>query len=148
MTEQIERLTGLKHFGRYMCKLLAVDALFLNEDRHLHNIAVLWDGEYAFRYCPFFDQGAALLSDTLMDYPMGEEALELMQKAEAKTFCRSFEEQLDIAEELYGQQIRFSFGEKEIRRLLEKESIYDTAAKKRVYTVILQQRRKYQYLFR
>ncbi len=148
LTKQIERLTGLKHFGRYMCKLLAVDALFLNEDRHLHNIAVLWDGEHAFRYCPIFDQGAALLSDTLMDYPMGEEALDLMQKAEAKTFCQSFEEQLDIAEELYGQQIRFSFGEKEIRGLLEKENIYDDAAKKRVYTVILQQRRKYQYLFR
>lgn len=147
LVEQTERATGLCGFGVYMCKILTIDALVLNEDRHTHNIAVLWDGEGRFDYCPIFDQGAAVLSDTAMDYPMGQDVLELMTKTESKTFCRSFEQQVDIAEELYGEQIHFHFGEKEIKELLEKDEVYPEAVKKRVYTVLMQQRRKYRYLF-
>ena len=40
--------------------------LFCNEDRRLNNIAVLHWGE-EFAYCPIFDFGADLLSNTL-DY--------------------------------------------------------------------------------
>lgn len=148
LVEQVERITGLSSFGRYMCKLLTVDAVFLNEDRHTHNIAVLWDGEMEYDYCPIFDQGAALLADTAMDYPMGRDVIELMQRVEAKSFCRSFEEQLDIAETLYGDGIYFSFGEKDVRELLEKEEVYPEPVKQRVFTVLLHQRRKYGYLFR
>ena len=60
--ENVERLTGLRDFGIYMNKLLTVDAFFLNEDRHTHNIAVLMNGEGKFAYCPIFDNGAGLLS--------------------------------------------------------------------------------------
>lgn len=148
LVEQSERMTGLKHFGSYMGKLLAIDAIFLNEDRHTHNIAVLWDGEEEFQYCPIFDQGAALLADTTLDYPMETDVMELLPKPEAKTFCSSFEEQLDIAEELYGEQIHFAFGEKEIRGILEKDKIYSEEVKRRVFEVLRQQRRKYQYLFK
>lgn len=38
---QVERITGLKDFGVYLNKLFTIDAFFLNEDRHTHNIAVL-----------------------------------------------------------------------------------------------------------
>lgn len=147
LVEQTKRLTGIKDFGKYMCKLLTVDAIFLNEDRHTHNIAVLWDGDREFAYCPIFDQGAALLADTIMDYPMNQTVLKLMEKTEAKTFCSSFEEQLDIAEELYGEQIHFHFGESEIKKILQTDRIYSGEEKDRVYTILLQQRRKYQYLF-
>jgi len=50
--------------------MLTLDAFFVNEDRHTHNIAVLMDAEGVYRYCPFFDHGAALLSDTTMDEEM------------------------------------------------------------------------------
>ena len=100
------------------------------------------------RASPIFDQGAALLADTAMDYPMGQDVIELMHRVEAKSFCRSFEEQLDIAETLYGDGMHFSFGEKEVRELLEKEDVYPEQVKQRVFTVLLQQRRKYGYLFR
>lgn len=148
LVDQTERITGLTDFGRYMCKLLTIDAIFLNEDRHTHNIAVLWDGGEEYDYCPIFDQGAALLADTTLDYPLGEDVIKLMHKAEAKSFCRSFEEQLDIAEELYGEPIHFSFGEKEIRELLQKDDVYQKQVKQRVFTILLQQRRKYEILFR
>lgn len=147
LVEQTQRMTGLQDFGKYMSRMLAVDALFLNEDRHTHNIAVLWNGEQEYDYCPLFDQGAALLADTTMDYPMGLDVIDLLAKAEARTFCCSFEEQLDIAERLYGDEIRFSFGEREIEELLRAEQVYPQEIKQRVSTILLQQRRKYQYLF-
>ena len=55
MTEQVERITGLKNFGVYLNKLFTIDAFFLNEDRHTHNIAVLMNEKGDFSYCPIFD---------------------------------------------------------------------------------------------
>ena len=45
LVDQVVRMTELKEFGVYLTKLLTIDALFLNEDRHTHNIAVLLDQE-------------------------------------------------------------------------------------------------------
>ena len=111
LVEQMEKLTGLRGCGVYMCKLLTIDALFLN-------------------------------------YPLGQDVIMQMTKAEAKTFCRSFDEQLDAAQDLYGDQMWFHFGERQIRGLLEADSVYSKEVKQRVYTILLQQRRKYQYMFR
>lgn len=147
MVDQVEQMTGLADFGKYMSKLLSIDALFLNEDRHTHNIAILWDGLDGYDYCPIFDQGAALMSDTVMDYPMGQDVIGLIPKVRSKTFCNSFDEQLEIAEQLYGDCIHFSFGEKQVRDLLRKDDIYPEKIKQRVYAILLQQRRKYQWMF-
>lgn len=147
LVEQTIRVTGLKEFGAYLCKLLTLDALFLNEDRHTHNIAVLLDGAGEYHYCPIFDNGAALLSDTTMDYPLHGELDELMEGVKAKTFCQDFDEQLDLAEQLYGNQIHFCYTEKEIDALLGKEPYYPEEMKRRVKEILMARRRKYQYLF-
>lgn len=147
LVDQIVRITKLEKFGEYMSKLLTLDAIFLNEDRHTHNIAVLMDREGEYHYCPFFDHGAALLSDTTLDYPLTAPIDQLIGSARAKTFCDDFDEQLDIAEKLYGQQIRFGFGEKEIDRMLEAEAYYPKEIQARVKTILLDQRRKYSYLW-
>ena len=124
LTEQIIRATGLKDFGIYMAKVLTVDTFFLNEDRHTHNLAVLLDEYGEYHYCPMFDHGGALLSDTTLDYPVTGDVYTLIESAKPKTFCGSFEEQLDIAEELYGQPIQFSFNSNDIDRLLREEQYY------------------------
>lgn len=80
-------MTGMKNFGAYLGRLLTIDALFLNEDRHTHNIAVLCDDLGEFHYCPIFDNGVALLSDLTMDYPMNREITELIPQVGAKTLC-------------------------------------------------------------
>lgn len=146
IVDQTIRLTGLKDFGQYMCKLLALDAFFLNEDRHMHNVAVLMDETGEFHYCPIFDNGACLLSDTSMDYPLGKEILTLMENTAAKTFCRNFDEQLEIAERLYGQQVKFRFTMKDVEELLKNEKYYSEEEKNRVYEIIAMQYRKYQYM--
>ena len=58
-------------FGQYLTLFFEADMLAGNEDRHLNNIAVLRQGE-GFDYCPLFDFGAGLLSNT-RDYPLGIE---------------------------------------------------------------------------
>ena len=141
-----ERITGLKDFGKYICKLFTIDAFFLNEDRHTHNISVLMNKD-EFRYCPIYDNGAALLSDMAMDYPEGCDIYEEIKNVRAKTICDSFDEQLDIAEKLYGRQLVFTFSAEDIRNVLKEIEIYDDAVKQRVELILLQQRRKYGNLF-
>ncbi len=147
LVNQVERVTGLRAFGVYMNKLLTIDALFLNEDRHTHNIAVLMNGEGDFAYCPIFDQGAGLLSDTTMDYPLGGDTVEYLREAKAKTFCDSFDEQLDVSEKLYGGQLKFTFTKKDVKELLDAAVIYPAEIRKRVEDVIYMQMEKYGYLF-
>lgn len=147
LVDQIVRITGLKDFGVYMSKLLTIDTFFLNEDRHMHNIAILLDDEGEYRYCPVFDHGAALLSDTTMDYPLDAEVGYLINRVKAKTFCRDFDEQLDVAERLYGQHIKFGFGRCDVLALLEKEQYYPQEVKDRVAEILVWRMRKYNYLF-
>ena len=70
-----------------------------------------------------------------------------MQEVRAKTISRDFDEQLDAAEELFGQQVRFFFTGKDIEQALENEQYYPADIKRRVETILRQQRRKYAYLF-
>ena len=147
LVNQVEQLTGLHEFGTYMSKLLTIDTFFLNEDRHSHNLAVLTDGQNRFRLCPIFDNAAGLLSDTTLDYPMNQDVLIQMKKARPKTFCDDFDEQLDIVESLFGSQIRFRFSWQEIQSLLTQAEIYPPEIRQRVCDILMQQRRKYRYLF-
>ena len=148
LIDQVKRITGLEEFGKYICNLMTIDALFLNEDRHTHNIAVLMDSEGHYRYCPIFDNGGCLLSDTTIDYPIGVGVEKLMRTVTAKTFCQSFDEQLDVAEALYGHSLKFDFRVEDIEQILEDELYYPMEVKMRVLEILKEQRRKYQYLFK
>ena len=147
LVDNTERITGIKGFGVYMNKLLTLDALFLNEDRHTHNIAILMNNKKQFRLCPIFDNGAALLSDTTMDYPLGRDVYELMKRTKARTFSESFEEQLEISEKLYGSNISFSYTEHEILAATAELCDYSDEEKERTNEILLQMKRKYSYLF-
>ena len=148
LTETIEQITGICDYGRYLAKLLTIDAFFLNEDRHLHNVAVLMNAREQYRLCPIFDNGACLLSDTKGDYPLDVDPLQLMGEVHARTISRDFDEQLDAAEQLYGDTIHFSFDGKCIDALLAEASIYPEAERDRVRTLLHQQMHKYGYLFK
>ena len=140
-------ITGLEGFGSYMSKMLTVDALFLNEDRHSHNIAIILRSDGTYRYCPIFDNGAGLLADTTMEYPLSGDVYKLMSDVRPKTFCDSFEEQLEIAEKLYGRNISFSFTGADVREILGSTFGYASAVTTRVENILHEQMRKYGYLF-
>ena len=131
-----------------MSKMLTIDSFFLNEDRHTHNIAVLTNGDGEFKLAPIFDNGAGLLSDTVMEYPLSKDAVRMIDNVRSKTFCDSFEEQLDIAEELYGQQIRFTFNYNDVKGVVDKADIYSEEIRFRVIEIIMQMRRRYEYLIK
>lgn len=145
----ITEITGLTHFGKYLTAMLEIDAFFLNEDRHTNNIGVIYQPETRrFRHCPYFDHGLALLADTMTDFPLGEALEKCMEKNEAKPFSRSFDEQMDAAEEMYGQQVHFRFSVKEAIEVLEEcRSCYSEDVLERVEQILRWQMRKYRYLF-
>ena len=150
LEEEICRLTGIVDFGTYLTILLTIDALFLNEDRHFHNIAVLMNSEGKYKLCPIFDNGASLLSDTTLDYPLTTDVYEILGEGQvkAKTISNDFDEQLDAAETVYTNVIKFTFAKKDVDRLLEGAAdYYDKDIIERVRTVLYQQMRKYEYLF-
>ncbi len=144
----VEDITGLKEVGKYFAIMLAVDAFFLNEDRHTNNIAVIRnENTKDYRFAPIFDNGLSLLSDT-NDYLSEYGIYENIAKVPAKPFDRSFDEQLNAAEELYGSYLKFNFTKSDVYRILaEAKSIYDEKIIQRVETILLEQMRKYQYLF-
>lgn len=100
LAEATAELTGLKQFPQYLTLLFEVDALFLNDDRHLNNIAVLErDGKYD--YCPIFDNGAGLLSNTQIS-PMDIAPKALISAQRARPFGTTFHRQVKAAQSLYG----------------------------------------------
>lgn len=105
------------------------------------------NGRGQFDYCPVFDNGAGLLSDTIMDYPVGEDIYSLMGEVRAKTICTDFDEQLDVSEEMYGENIHFYFTKKDVNNILANADIYAEEQRERVMSVIFSQMNKYKYLF-
>ena len=148
LVNEIIRCTGLKDFGTYLAKILTIDALFLNEDRHFHNIAVMMDRKGKYHLCPIFDQGAALLSDTTYDYPMNVDSYTLMKSVKSKTFSSDFDEQLDVVEKLYGKTIQFTCTKRQIKEMLNQCTEYSEEERNRVYDILCVQFDKYSYLFK
>ena len=131
-----------------MNAIKALHAFFLNEDRHFHNVAVLMNEKGEFAYCPLFDHGACLLSDTTMDYPLGIDAAELMGECHGKTISRDFDEQLDEAEYLSKTTMEFYFDRKMVDDVLASCQFYSEEEKARVRDILYMQMAKYKYLFR
>lgn len=117
LAEKTAEYTGLEHFPEYLTLIFEVDSLFLNDDRHLNNIAVIEkNGKY--NYCPIFDNGAALLSNTQLSQ------MDIMPKAlisalKARPFNTTFTRQMKSAEALFGRQLRTpQFSRVQIRQII------------------------------
>lgn len=100
LAQETASITGLKEFPEYLTLLFEIDSLTLNDDRHLNNIAVI-ENNGIFSYCPIFDNGAALLSNTII-YPMDINPISLAQTAIARPFNTTFNRQVNATHSLYG----------------------------------------------
>ena len=103
LAEATAELTGLELFPQYLTLLFEVDALFCNDDRHLNNIAVI-EQNGKFDYCPIFDNGAGLLSNTQLS-PMDILPPALISALQARPFNITFTRQMNTARRLYGMQL-------------------------------------------
>ena len=110
--------TGLTDFPRYLTLLFEVDALFCNDDRHLNNIAVI-EQRGSYSYCPIFDNGAGLLSNTQIA-PMDISPAALISPLRARPFNTTFTRQRNAARSLYGSQLTIpQFTAAELQAALE-----------------------------
>ena len=117
------RLTDLEQFPQYLTILFEIDGLFLNDDRHLNNIAVL-EKDGKFDYCPIFDNGAGLLSNT-QTAPMDIEPKALIRSVKARPFHTTFNRQIIHAHNLFGPQLRIPrFTEEKLRQELAEPLSY------------------------
>lgn len=119
----VAELTGLESFGEYLTLLAEIDALFLNDDRHLNNIAVI-EKNGSFDYCPVFDNGAALLSD-IMVYRMDIDAKSHIGLIRAAPFHMNFIRQANTLRSEYGGQLNAPYFKRgDIMALLENMMLY------------------------
>ena len=103
LAEMTAEMTGLELFPQYLTLLFEVDALFCNDDRHLNNISVIEkNGKYD--YCPIFDNGAGLLSNTQLSQ-MDISPPALISALRARPFNTTFTRQMNAARSLYGAQL-------------------------------------------
>lgn len=103
LAEATAELAGLKEFPQYLALLFEVDSLFCNDDRHLNNIAVV-EQNGRFSYCPIFDNGAGLLSNTQISQ-MDIAPKALVASLQARPFNTTFTRQMNTARTLYGRQL-------------------------------------------
>lgn len=103
LAEATAELTSLDLFPQYLTLLFEVDALFCNDDRHLNNIAVI-EQNGKFDYCPIFDNGAGLLSNTQLSQ-MDVAPPALISALQARPFNTTFTRQMNTARSLYGTQL-------------------------------------------
>ena len=150
LTDEVEKITELRDFGRYLTAMLEIDAFFLNEDRHTNNIAVIYQEKtQQYVLSPLFDQGLCLLADMKVDYPLERPLETCLEHIEAKPFSADFDVQLEAAEALYGIQLQFHFSLKEVQRELEQiAERYPEGVRERVDQLLRQQIRKYAYLIK
>ena len=93
------RCTGLGETAiyKYLSNMCKLDALTLNEDRHLNNIAFIYDG-HRYKFAPIFDNGMSLLAD-MESFPLNKGYSVGMNSVRARPFCSDFIEQALLFED-------------------------------------------------
>ena len=97
--EICNKCTGIDETSiyKYLSTICKLDALTLNEDRHLNNIAFIYDG-HKYKFTPIFDNGMGLLADT-ESYPLNKSITIGMNGVRARPFCSDFIEQALLFED-------------------------------------------------
>lgn len=88
----IRELTGVC-ISEYLANILILDVITLNEDRHLSNLAIIYDEDNNFRLCPIFDNGLSLLSD-VSEYRYETPLSINMRNVRAKPLSSKFDKQI------------------------------------------------------
>ena len=145
LVETVESATGMENFGEYFTTLLELDALFLNQDRHLNNIALL-RSEAGYKPCPIFDCGDSFLLDFTL-YRPDVESRAYLSKAQCLPFKSRFTQTVHTAQSMYGKQLSVSFKREDIAAILDKYLDYypkqfRPLLKERIMTVLLEQQKK------
>ena len=138
--DTVVAVTGIADFGKWLTCLIEFDSLILNEDRHLHNIAVIRRADGTFRLMTLFDNGAGFCSDTAQDFPMHTPALVCARSVKSKPFNIEFKKQVRACRGLYGEQLRVDIAAADVTaELLSNMELYSGQQKQRVAAILRHQ---------
>ena len=102
----------------YFKKVITLDYFTLNEDRHFHNLGIIFDEKY-YRHAPIFDNGKSLLNCNLSvnrDFPIEEN----VKRVVARPFSGSHKAMFDY----FGQGFKLNFDKAIDWLQTEEESYY------------------------
>ena len=121
------------------------DTLFLNQDRHLNNIALIRDRS-GYKPCPIFDCGDSFLLDFAL-YSPEIESRAYLTKAQCLPFKSRFTQTVHTAQALYGKQLEVNIDKTSIDTILDKYLCYypkqfHFLLKERIETVLMEQQKK------
>ena len=131
----VSNMTRIEGFLEYVKYHLVLDALILNEDRHMNNMGFIYNiASKTYRLAPIFDNAYSLLSD---ESEYGGKPIEmLVEDTRAKPFSKSFTEQYNNAKSCNFRICRHTF-----------DTMVSMQEKTRAVEVLLYQARKYPELF-
>lgn len=92
----VSSVTGISYIDikNYLSAVVKLDAILLNEDRHLNNIALIKNSNGGYRFCPIFDNGLSFLSDT-DDYPLDKKGVShKISRVKSQPFSRDWRKQI------------------------------------------------------
>ena len=145
LVDAMGEATRMQNMGAYLTTLFEVDALFLNQDRHLNNIALIRD-KFGYKPCPIFDCGDSFLLDFAL-YSPEIESRAYLTKAQCLPFKSRFAQTVHTAQALYGKQLEVNIDRASIDTILDKYLCYypkqfHFLLKERIETVLLEQQKK------
>lgn len=145
--DAMKRNTTLDAFDIYLTKMLGLDMIVLNADKHFGNITVLKTPD-GYGYAPMFDHGRSLaLHDGLWEN--GRTAEEVIDFIEARPFSHIFARQVRIAEKIAGGP-RFwtSYGMDDLQATLDRcSAVYPDGILRRAEQVFAVQMQRHMDYF-
>ena len=133
--DKVKIFTGLSNFDNYITKMLELDKITLNSDRHYSNIAVI-KNKSQYDYAPFFDQGRCFaLSDSYWKYDNNPERI--VEMVEPRLHYENFDKQAKEMEQIYGKLLIIKYGKEDLDDTLNKcASVYDDKILKRAEIMV------------
>ena len=133
---------SIEEADRYLTALIEFDALILNEDRHTNNICFVRRKD-GLHIGPVFDNGCSFLANTGM-HSLNSKPEQLIEKVEARPFCRTFETQKKYMEAETGVVFQTSYDMVKLRNILDQcEEYYPDSILSRVEKIMEIQLQKY-----
>lgn len=117
LVSSVKDVTNIPDFEKYLTVLFEIDALILNQDRHLNNIAVLATPT-GYKPCPIFDNGAAFLLDYGC-FPYNIETKGCISQALSLPFKVSFPTLLRVMHTLYGKHLEVDYSRQDVRTIVQ-----------------------------
>ena len=145
LVDAMGETTGMQNMGAYLTTLFEVDALLLNQDRHLNNVVLVRD-KSGYKPCPIFDCGDSFLLDFAL-YSPEIESRAYLAKAQCLPFKSRFTQTVHTAQALYGKQLAVNIDRASIDTILNKYLCYYPKQfrfllKERIETVLREQQKK------